>query len=922
MAPTATLETEPPVAEGDFRLDERQAREKLRNYRLPSPNHYILEFVKVANLLGASGFWATVDRREVLVRFDGDTFEGAELEELYSAAFNSQNDRHTRALRHLAVGVNAAEGMGLKQIRVEVGGEAPVAVSIDDGRVRYTDMQMPLPKGTRIRLIKRYDRGMIGRFIQQWRDRLPEQRLLYERARYSRVDVVVNGNNISHGLTLPDRVRAVRHYDIDSEQGVVGVSFGGYGYVTRVVQHGVLIEDISRPSPFEPMGAHAIVDSGRLTTDLSHNSVVENEAWEALRHRVNSMLYRCVAELFAELSDEKILDYHAALCTLISRLLADDVRADIDEGALREFLDVVSELPLFEPAVGGPDQSGAISISEATRWDGGKQVIWMATRQFPAMAATEAYRSALYVHSSHPLFELWVEAASGEFFGIVGRFLGFFADKTFDVTDGIERRQTFAVNRRRWQSRGVFELGASPDLRCSVGDCVVEAGRRDDGEGDMTRFFFVRDRRLLGRSSFETDVGSFFLVIRGNIPADATFSGPDFEAEEFRGGLVEAVGMLADLIEEGPFDLRVFCALLGDLQEQINRALHWQWSDWPSRLVDTPLGVALALRERERSPGGKHEVRQRLDCLGRLADEPILEQCDGGRVSLSEVFTLAYEQPESPRVLRHSDGFTIEQRRGGADGRCRIRLPQFARRLVWQFFFDVPGDESTRVSLSEGRRVSGDGDLDSDTEQLESTLARQQRKTSRRSRAKRRVSKARRKRRSRTIRGDDSPGGESNAARESKTPVPEPDTSRDGPEDTGPDVKPRDPKPDTPGDTSSLKQRLIADLRRHAPDTVEARVDAIDNIDIIDRCGTVPVHVLGDGNHLVFDTAHPGVASAADNPDDPVARGFAASAAFSELLAFDVEHGRKRWSRPKILTVQRQFLASMSSALTADGDAG
>jgi hypothetical protein len=106
------------ISAGEFGVDEQQARHKLQQYQLPHPRHYVLEIVKAAHLLNASRmeFRQGVDALEVC--FDGEAIEPMTVEVLLDRVFASRQTRYQQALRHLAIGLSAASGLGLKEIYV------------------------------------------------------------------------------------------------------------------------------------------------------------------------------------------------------------------------------------------------------------------------------------------------------------------------------------------------------------------------------------------------------------------------------------------------------------------------------------------------------------------------------------------------------------------------------------------------------------------------------------------------------------------------------------------------------------------------------------------------------------------------------------------------------------------------------------
>ena len=65
------LRTGTPTSRGEFLLHQERAREKLQQFQLVSPHHYVLEFLKAAWLLNATRVEFNLDSTNSQVRFDG-----------------------------------------------------------------------------------------------------------------------------------------------------------------------------------------------------------------------------------------------------------------------------------------------------------------------------------------------------------------------------------------------------------------------------------------------------------------------------------------------------------------------------------------------------------------------------------------------------------------------------------------------------------------------------------------------------------------------------------------------------------------------------------------------------------------------------------------------------------------------------------
>ncbi|MBA2664714.1 MAG: hypothetical protein H0U74_20675 [Bradymonadaceae bacterium] len=104
---------------GQFQVDAERATDKLERFQLVDPHHYVLELVKAAHLLGAKVIEFVIDTDEMEVCFDGQSLGIEDLSELQSALFSERSDARQRAVRHIAIAVNAAKALGPREIVIE-----------------------------------------------------------------------------------------------------------------------------------------------------------------------------------------------------------------------------------------------------------------------------------------------------------------------------------------------------------------------------------------------------------------------------------------------------------------------------------------------------------------------------------------------------------------------------------------------------------------------------------------------------------------------------------------------------------------------------------------------------------------------------------------------------------------------------------
>jgi len=99
-------------------MDRRAALERMEMFQLSDARHYVLNLVQAAVGQGATYVDIRIDTDDMWMRFDGTPFTVDDLDDLFVAVFRRQDDRETRSLRELGLGVNAARGVRPRWIRV------------------------------------------------------------------------------------------------------------------------------------------------------------------------------------------------------------------------------------------------------------------------------------------------------------------------------------------------------------------------------------------------------------------------------------------------------------------------------------------------------------------------------------------------------------------------------------------------------------------------------------------------------------------------------------------------------------------------------------------------------------------------------------------------------------------------------------
>mgnify|MGYP000554255429 CR=1 FL=1 len=303
-----------------FDLDREHAREKMQRFRLEDPRHYVLEWVQAAHLLGATRLLIHYNARVFSLRFDGEQLDSTDLTGLYAAAFAPRTTRRERALRYLALGIGASQGLEPRLISIESASarRGGVKLSIRRGRedtvTAYEDATF---NGTRIELVERMQVSHVLKFFKKHAEETYESGLLQTRCFFAEMPITLNGERISQGADPGSDFPIRLVIDEPHEKGMLGLSTAPGESKVSILQHGVLVAEHTLDTPY--YSVRVIVDSDRLTRNLTSSAFVEDEIWR-------------------EFQDEIITQQiHRALRRLVEPLMEDDhlrTAEEVDTGLL------------------------------------------------------------------------------------------------------------------------------------------------------------------------------------------------------------------------------------------------------------------------------------------------------------------------------------------------------------------------------------------------------------------------------------------------------------------------------------------------------------------------------------------------------------------------------------------------------------
>lgn len=514
---------------GEFQVDREKAREKMQKFQLPDPHAYVLELVKFATLLGATRIRFEIDADEMRMTCDSEALTAEDLENLYGAAFSRLKSKRQRALRHLAIGLTAADALSPSVVQIRsVGNDGGASFESKGGEEHIRELSAGTIH-TEIYIREKFRPGHLTEFFSSLAGSLAEHYYLRERCLYSNVDITLGTEQISSGIKSNAQFQRV--IDTPHEHGLIWLLDSATpDSRVEILQNGVLIAThrfAGNGAPF-----HAVVESTRLTTDLTQSAFVKDEAFNSL---TNVMLVRIHDQLLTDKfmslpisqwgSEHKTVGMLAVeLIKVVGRARSLEVSTHKSRLKLAEKLEQYPLLPLassalpvrraFETTRLGQDNLAPIA---AARKQG---AIYFSYERMPTIELPD--KPTVFLAKKERVISVGpIKVAE------LARYLGV---KSFDVTEDLQRRSAWETNQRKWKHQQ-WPTTLKPDifpvqLEFVEADLTCRMGIRT-GPPLPSSVAWVKDGRLLSQESLGS--GSFpwlsFLFV-GSIEPNAWFDGP------------------------------------------------------------------------------------------------------------------------------------------------------------------------------------------------------------------------------------------------------------------------------------------------------------------------------------------------------------------------------------------------------------
>lgn len=576
---------------GAFALDVQKAREKMAQFQLVSPHHYVLELVQAAHLLGSRAIYFRIDIDEVELWFEGESLNEDELSQLYVAAFERSDEPKRQAMRHLAIALNATRALNMREVVLESRGQGY------DAKLVVRAGQEVIAQGSSLEApgLRFYARQRV-RLSHVWELITPrhdpaEKYLLRERCRFANRPIVLNGEDIAVGMRLPKEVEGIVGFSTEHEHGLLGCLDPTHSSSEiRLMQHGVLLETYRQPADRVPVSA--IVDSARLRKDLSQSAFVQDEVWHHLLNVVmRKAMYESLCTILSEEledGDERSLDKQARHEVLLESMLLEltTLEGHLElEAALRAVIALFEDQALLRRA----DAAGVVSLCELAHGD-------------VLRYSHELQRNLTLDDEGPVLFASRPEHVEG-----VAKYLGL---KAKDYTEQLRAKELYRFNRSIWALRK-FE-GLKDELvalTCQEGELSVTWSW---SSSPKARVVWVKDGCVLRQERLED----------GLLPGvTLLISGPLQENERFDDVIYDE--QLAILVDRGVGCFPAFISAVAELDapdKVLRRDLFLRYMQelldgtLRDRLLDA-LGCDELCELIERSERRKHNTQRSLRTL-------------------------------------------------------------------------------------------------------------------------------------------------------------------------------------------------------------------------------------------------------------------------------------------------------------------
>lgn len=509
---------------GDFTLDRKKAREKMKKYQLVDPHYYVLEIIQAAVASGATAIDVYLDADDCIITFDGDPYTREDLENMYSSLFMSQSDYTLDRYRELAIGINSAMALNPQYIRILSGdGEKTIELTVNPPDKENLADSVENVKGTKIHVKDRLSWRVASRFLAKHiAMKMPtEGKVLQEKCIYCRIPITLNESKINReeDMELKNVLTHIRP-EWEDISGSVGIPRTPYKLShIQFVKWGVLIN--SRHLKLSQVPLIGVIEANRLIKNVSQSDIVENDIFKETLKQLKVVTDEIIMKLAEDFEDiDPTVDDQG-------KKMAQDylLQAVENEFTIRKYkrkptklLKKMAEVKLFEVTCGNFDYSERyVSLDTLAE-------------QFDKIGYLPYAKKTFY--EEHPDKLIVVYARNEKMFNLLNRI---FNHQSRDIVEDFNRKFLRDKNVKVWKSKKDSPLIMTYDTvyHSEFDQDGIEAkiGLMLRAPDNYSRIKFFVEKGFISELSIEIG-GLFFDAVLNNDALKPVFTWDDIERDE------------------------------------------------------------------------------------------------------------------------------------------------------------------------------------------------------------------------------------------------------------------------------------------------------------------------------------------------------------------------------------------------------
>jgi hypothetical protein len=240
-----------------------------------------------------------IDPDDCIISFDGKLYLKQELDNIYSSLFVSQKDVSLERFRELAIGINSAQALNPKFIKVISGdGQNVTQLLLKPPNFEQIVEPEEILNGTKIHVKDRVSWRVASKFFKNITSQLPtEGQVIKDRCMYCSIPITINNEAVLRHTTMSSAdVLCSINIEKDGVKGILGIPIAPYELShLQFVKWGVLITTRHLRLSFIPVVG--VIEANQLIKNVSQSDIVENDTFKSVLETIKSCLDDLIIEL-------------------------------------------------------------------------------------------------------------------------------------------------------------------------------------------------------------------------------------------------------------------------------------------------------------------------------------------------------------------------------------------------------------------------------------------------------------------------------------------------------------------------------------------------------------------------------------------------------------------------------------------------